>query len=195
MRRISVVARFPSPNSCSQIRTTLHPRLRNARVTHLSRAIFPAIFPAQNRFPVLTAAREGETPVEPRPLSLVALRVIFFPPPLALFSPSGSCLLAPDFDPHLLLSPSAAIELFLNHLAGLECFGHPCQKQPSTKTATRCLGKTKSGFPISRWFRRQPEMWLARNNFASASSVSLLPLPRIRDITSDRFRLVNTSGI
>src|SRR5206468_876377 len=27
------------------------------------------------------------------------------------------------------------------------------------------------------------------------NSVSLLPRPRIRDITSDRFRLVNTSGI
>ena len=34
-----------------------------------------------------------------------------------------------------------------------------------------------------------------RNNFASASSVSLFPRPRIRDITSDRFVLVKTSDI
>jgi hypothetical protein len=36
------------------------------------------------------------------------------------------------------------IELRLNHFAGLECFGHPCQKHPSTNTATRSFGKTKS---------------------------------------------------
>ena len=34
-----------------------------------------------------------------------------------------------------------------------------------------------------------------RNNFASASSVSLFPRPRIRDITSDRLVLVKTSDI
>jgi hypothetical protein len=34
-----------------------------------------------------------------------------------------------------------------------------------------------------------------RNNFASASSVSLFPRERMRDITSDRFALVKTSGI
>jgi len=38
-------------------------------------------------------------------------------------------------------------------------------------------------------------MRCSRNNFASASSVSLFPRPRIRDITSDRFALVKTSGI
>ena len=27
----------------------------------------------------------------------------------------------------------------------LECFGQPCQKQPSTKMARRCWRKTKSG--------------------------------------------------
>jgi hypothetical protein len=33
-------------------------------------------------------------------------------------------------------------------LAGrVPCFGHPCQKQPSTKTATRTDRKTKSGLP------------------------------------------------
>jgi hypothetical protein len=34
-----------------------------------------------------------------------------------------------------------------------------------------------------------------RSNFASATSVSLLPRPRIRDITSDRFALVKMSDI
>lgn len=28
------------------------------------------------------------------------------------------------------------------------CAGHPCQKQPSQKTATRGLGNTKSGRPV-----------------------------------------------
>ncbi len=35
----------------------------------------------------------------------------------------------------------------------------------------------------------------ARSSFAIAISVSLFPRPRIRDITSDRFALVKTSGI
>ena len=30
---------------------------------------------------------------------------------------------------------------------GCECFRQPCQKQPSTNTASRNLGKIKSGFP------------------------------------------------
>src|SRR5262245_10280186 len=38
-------------------------------------------------------------------------------------------------------------------------------------------------------------MPFARNNLASASSVSLLPRPRMRDITSDRFRLEKTSAM
>ena len=38
-------------------------------------------------------------------------------------------------------------------------------------------------------------MRCARKIFASASSVSLFPRPRIRDITSDRFALVKTSGM
>jgi len=35
------------------------------------------------------------------------------------------------------------------------CFGQPCQKQPSTKTAKRAARKTKSGLP-NRGCRRQP---------------------------------------
>jgi hypothetical protein len=37
------------------------------------------------------------------------------------------------------------IALRRNHRAGGECRGHPCQKQPSTHTATLSAGKTKSG--------------------------------------------------
>jgi hypothetical protein len=36
---------------------------------------------------------------------------------------------------------------------------------------------------------RHPEILFRRNSFASASSVSLFPRERMRDITSDRFRL------
>jgi hypothetical protein len=42
---------------------------------------------------------------------------------------------------------------------------------------------------------RQPVIPFVRNNRASASSVSLFPRPRIRDITFDRFALVKTSGM
>jgi hypothetical protein len=38
-------------------------------------------------------------------------------------------------------------------------------------------------------------MRLRRSNFASASSVSLFPRERMRDITSLRLALVKTSGI
>jgi len=40
-----------------------------------------------------------------------------------------------------------------------------------------------------------PEIPFARSSRASASSVSLFPRPRIRDITSDRFAFVKTSGM
>jgi hypothetical protein len=42
---------------------------------------------------------------------------------------------------------------------------------------------------------RQPEIRCARNSRTSASSVSRLPRDRMRAITSDRFRLLNTSGM
>ena len=35
-------------------------------------------------------------------------------------------------------------------------FGHPCQKQPSTKTARFCCGNAKSGLPKMGRCRRQP---------------------------------------
>jgi hypothetical protein len=40
--------------------------------------------------------------------------------------------------------------------------GQPCQKQPSTKTASRCRRKTKSGLPGNEGCRRQPVNPLAR---------------------------------
>jgi len=42
---------------------------------------------------------------------------------------------------------------------------------------------------------RQPPILCRRNNFASATSVSLFPRERMRDITSDRFFVENTSAI
>jgi hypothetical protein len=90
--------------------------------------------------------------------------------------------------------------LFFGRVA---CLGHPCQKHPSTKTAVRDLRKTKSGrtanlrlpdFRITQC-RRQPVIACLRSNFASATSVSLLPRLRIRAITSDRFALLKTSDI
>jgi hypothetical protein len=73
------------------------------------------------------------------------------------------------------------------------CFGHPCQKQPSTKTATRSRKKTKSGLPGSDRFRRHPEIPCALKMAISRSSVSLLPVPRIAAITAERLVGVNTS--
>ncbi len=75
----------------------------------------------------------------------------------------------------------------------LACFGQPCQKQPSTKTATRCLRKTKSGLPNTGWFRRQPVIRFRRINAISANSVVLLPRDRMRAITCDRFAGVKMS--
>ena len=81
-------------------------------------------------------------------------------------------------------------------LAGvLECFRQPCQKQPSTKTASRCSRNVKSGFPRSDECRRQPQIRCSRSNNMSAISVLLFPRPRIRDMTCDRFAFVKTSGI
>jgi len=75
------------------------------------------------------------------------------------------------------------------------CLGQPCQKQPSTKTASLIAGKIKSGLPNTGLFRRQPVILFRLNNFASAISVASFPRERMRDITSDRFALVKMSGI
>ena len=54
-------------------------------------------------------------------------------------------------------------------------FGHPCQKQPSTNTATRCRGKTRSGFPNNLKFLRQPLMRFVRRIVTSLASVEAFP--------------------
>lgn len=75
------------------------------------------------------------------------------------------------------------------------CRGQPCQKQPSTKTATRWFGKTKSGLPKTGRERRQPVIWCRRNRAINASSVSLFPRPRMRAMTAERLALLKTSAI
>lgn len=71
--------------------------------------------------------------------------------------------------------------------------GHACQKHPSTKMAILSFGKTKSGLPKTGRCRRQPEMAWHRKNLIIATSVARFPLPRMRDMTVERFALVNTS--
>ena len=67
------------------------------------------------------------------------------------------------------------------------CFGQPCQKHPSTKSASRTFPKAKSGFPNRAAWRRQPTILLRRKIETKASSVALLPRPRTRDMISERF--------
>ena len=64
---------------------------------------------------------------------------------------------------------------------------HPCQKHPSTNTATLYFGKTKSGCPTNLELRRHPVIPYSRNNATSLSSVLLFPFERILDIISERF--------
>jgi hypothetical protein len=94
------------------------------------------------------------------------------------------------------------------------CAEHACQKHPSMNTATLRLGNTKSGrtracrlldrgmaisvafvFSASVSFtcRRHPDMRCRRSKVIKAISVALFPRPRMRDMTSDRFALENTS--
>lgn len=71
--------------------------------------------------------------------------------------------------------------------------GQPCQKQPSTNTATFCARKMKSGFPGSGTPRRQPMMRRSRINTMSRSSVARFPRARTRDIRSERSATVSVS--
>lgn len=75
------------------------------------------------------------------------------------------------------------------------CFGHPCQKQPSTNIARRCSRNTKSGLPNSLGWRRQPLMRYSRRRFTNASSVLRFPFARTRDIICERFALGYMSAI
>lgn len=62
----------------------------------------------------------------------------------------------------------------------------PCQKQPSTNSATPSRGQMKSGFPSTAAFRRQPASLSARSSLAMRSSVVRFPAPRMRDMSSER---------
>ena len=53
--------------------------------------------------------------------------------------------------------------------------GHPCQKHPSTKMASLCVGKTKCGRPGSMEPRRQPLIPCAQKIAMSRSSVACCP--------------------
>ena len=75
-----------------------------------------------------------------------------------------------------------------------QCQRQPCQKQPSTKTATRSRRNTKSGLPGNDCCRRQPLIPCARKMDISFNSVSLFPFERTSAITSERFLLLHTSG-
>ncbi len=162
-------------NSCSQIRITVQPAPRRSRFTNRSRRLFAASFSRQNRFPVLFA-------------------------PFVILS-AGKALCR-----FFARGPAAAatgMALLRSHLAGGECFGQPCQKHPSTKTAKRRFRKTKSILTLvgrdrrARRFAsvvritcclRHPAIPAARKSLASANSVSRLPRERIAAITSDRLR-------
>src|SRR5260221_8569909 len=73
--------------------------------------------------------------------------------------------------------------------------GQPCQKQPSTNTASFAARKRKSGLPKTGALRRQPVMPCSRISAMRRSSVARLPRERMRDMTALRFALVKTSGI
>lgn len=65
--------------------------------------------------------------------------------------------------------------------------GCPCQKQPSTKTATLARGNTKSGFPKRGYFLRQPTILSLRKMARRAASVDAFPLDFTWAIIQERF--------
>ena len=81
-------------------------------------------------------------------------------------------------------------------LAGVvQCFGQPCQKQPSTKTARREARNTKSGLPNMVWFLLHPTIPRLSIKVRSLCSVARFPFDRIRDITLDRNLTEKTSAM
>lgn len=73
---------------------------------------------------------------------------------------------------------------------------HPCQKQPSTNRAIRCLRKTKSGLPNTSVFRNVHPVRPAATSLArSAFSVERLPLLNTLDMILERCALVRLSDI
>lgn len=72
--------------------------------------------------------------------------------------------------------------------------GHPCQKHPSTKRATRCLGNQKSGWPgIVRACRCHPFTPAFTNANRRRRSVDRFPLERTIAIKALRSGLVRMS--
>lgn len=72
--------------------------------------------------------------------------------------------------------------------------GHPCQKHPSTKTATRPLGNQKSGCPgIERGCIRHPLIPELTRASLNRFSVERLPVDRTFDIKALRSCFVRVS--
>jgi hypothetical protein len=78
--------------------------------------------------------------------------------------------------------------LGIRHLSGC-----PCQKQPSTKTATCCFGKTKSGLPKSGYRRLHPVIPCCRNNSTITPSVERLPFDFTCPMIQERSCFVKVS--
>jgi len=73
---------------------------------------------------------------------------------------------------------------------------HPCQKQPSTKTASLIALKAKSGVPGKEFkLERHPVMPLFRMRLRSANSVDRVPRLFIAAMTAERFFFEKTSAI
>jgi hypothetical protein len=94
-----------------------------------------------------------------------------------------------------LFRESLASQNFRRVAGMVPCLGQPCQKQPSTKTATRSAGQAKSGRPGRGRWRRQPVIPDLRRAEANRSSVARLPRERTAAITRDRSALVKTSAM
>src|SRR5581483_1074996 len=62
-------------------------------------------------------------------------------------------------------------------------------------TATRSIRKAKSGLPKIGRCRRHPVILAVRRSLTNAISVRSLPLDLMRDMISERFAAVNTSGM
>src|SRR5260370_10944685 len=72
--------------------------------------------------------------------------------------------------------------------------GHPCQKQPSTKTATRRFGNQKSGCPVTRrGCICQPLIPRLTRASLNRLSVERLPIDRTFDLRKLRSSLLRTS--
>lgn len=77
----------------------------------------------------------------------------------------------------------------------LPCFGHPCQKHPSTKTTTLRFGNAKSGRPGNGRCLRHPVMPHSLKRRTRRSSVERLPTLLTRAISALRSPLVKVSAI